>query len=53
MEGAGRAVGISTARGVKGSRSNRGKQQFNCLWLSVVDREYIRSSTVRQQIVIK
>ena len=41
------------SRGVNGSRSNHGKQWFNCLWSSVLDHKYFRSSTVSQQLVIK
>ena len=45
-----RAVFLLT-RGVNGSRSNRGKQRFNCLWLSVVYSTYFRPSTFRQRFV--
>ena len=38
---------------VNGSQSNRGKQQFNYLRLSVVDLEYFSSSTVCQRFVIE
>ena len=40
-----------TGRDFSGSLSNRGKQHFNCLRSSVVDRDYFRSSTVCQLFV--
>ena len=44
--------GSTKIRGVNGSRSNSGKQWFKCLWSSVVDHEYFRSSMVCQQFLL-